>query len=94
MFERWVATLLHVSLTFLIFQALRRKMYLYLAIAIHVAVDFVAVTVAYLTQSIILTELVITVFALMVAFYALKVLQVSECVPEESYLPASEIYQN
>jgi len=93
-FERWVAVLLHVSLTFLIFQALRRKMYLYLAIAIHAAVDFVAVTVAYLTQSIILTELVITVFALMVAFYALKVLQVSEYVPEESYLSASEIYQN
>jgi len=91
-FERWVATLLHVSLTFLVFQALKRKLYLYLAIAIHAAVDFVAVTVAYLTQNIIVTELVITVFALVVAFYALKVLQIPGHIPEESHLPSSEVY--
>lgn len=85
-FERWVATLLHVSLTFLIFQALRRKMYLYLAITIHAAVDFTAVTISYLTQNIILTELVVTVFASIVAFYALKMLQVSEYFSESTSL--------
>jgi len=91
-FERWVATLLHVSLTFLVFQALKRRTYLYLAITIHTAVDFVAVTTSYLTQNIVLTELVITVFALTVAFYALKVLQAPEYISESRSI-ASEICQ-
>jgi len=76
----------------LVFQALKRRTYLYLAITIHTAVDFVAVTTSYLTQNIVLTELVITVFALMAAFYALKVLQVPEYI-SESHSIASEICQ-
>ncbi|MCD6163946.1 MAG: YhfC family intramembrane metalloprotease [Candidatus Odinarchaeota archaeon] len=91
-FERWVATLLHVSLTFLVFQALKKRTYLYLAITIHTVVDFVAVMASYLAQNIILTELVITAFALTVAFYALKVLQTPEYVLE-SHSIASEACQ-
>lgn len=82
-FERWIATLLHVSLTFIVFQALKKKLYLYLAIVIHTIVDFMAVTIAYSTQNIVLTELAVTIFALIVAFYAFKVLPLQEQISEE-----------
>lgn len=90
-FERWVATLLHVSLTFMVFQALKRKIYLYLAIAIHAIVDFMALTIYRITQNIVLTELAITISALIVAFYALKNLQACEKIPEEFSSSISDV---
>jgi len=90
-FERWVATLLHVSLTFIVFQALKRKIYLYLAITIHTIVDFMALIIYHTTQNIVLTEFAITIFALIVAFYALKILPVCEQISEESFSPISDI---
>ncbi len=41
--ERNLAVVLHVSLTFIVFRALARRVFLLVALALHAAVDFVAV---------------------------------------------------
>jgi len=74
LFERIMTIILHVAFTLMVFTAIvqARKMWLYIAIAWHAAVDALAVFMASM-YGLVATELMILLFALIALWYSKRV---------------------